>query len=437
MRRTSKTPAALLAAAALVLTALAGCSASPSQPSETVSLTWWGWNSVGKDQVIHEFETQNPGIKVTYKNFDYTNYLTALRPGLSSSDGPDVFQLQPGDLVGTFGPLAVPVDTHIAKDAGSDWASKFNQAGLDQLKLNGKQVALPSYMSAAGLVYYNKTILDKYGLSVPKDFSEWKKVCQVLRANNVGCLAQGAKDAWVNTDVFLSLINSIAPGKVYEAISGKTSWTGVSFKQAMDAWSELFTSGIIAPGATAASEYPDAQTTFLENKAAFIALGTWNTPATMTKTGQAQIQETVTAKIDGLFRSAPFPAPIAGGTPTQLFGGPDNGYSVSAKSQKQDAAFKLLEFLTVGDGQNIQAAAGNIPAIQSIKVSTSDIVDPSQVADIEAQQAGVSQLVGLRQIPYSDLSAAIGQALSGVAAGTTSPADALTQIQTASDKTKR
>jgi raffinose/stachyose/melibiose transport system substrate-binding protein len=437
MHRTIKRGATALAVIALAAAALTGCAPSTPASSGPVSLTWWGWNAFNKDQVIKDFEAANPKITVTYKQYAYNDYVTALRPGLGSNKGPDVFQVQPGDLVTNFGPLAVPVADHLGKSLGSDWASKFNSEGLAQMQLDKKQVALPAYMSAAGLIYYNKKILDKYSLAVPTTFDEWKTVCATLKSNGVGCLAHGAKDAWVNTDVFLSLINSVAPGKVYDAIDGKANWTDPDFVTAMDAWSELFTSGIIAKGATAATEYPDAQTAFLSDKDAFIALGTWNTPATMTKTGQVEAQKTVTKKIDGLFLSAPFPAPITGSAPTKPFGGPDNGYAVSAKSSKQDAAFKLLEFLTAGDGQKIQAAGGNIPAITSIKVTTTDVIDPSQAADIERQQTSLTQLAGPRQIPYSDLATALGDALSAVAAGTSSSADALKQVESVSKSVSR
>ena len=443
MIRSAQKGAAALASVVLAAAALAGCSTPATAPTPTtasngpVSLTWWGWNAFNKDQTIKDFQAEHPNITVTYKQYAYNDYVTAIKPGLSSSQGPDVFQVQPGDLVTNFGPLAVPVEEYMAAHDTADWASKFNAEGLRQLQLDGKQVALPAYMSAAGLIYYNKNILDKYALTVPTTFDQWKTVCATLKAKGVGCLAHGAKDAWVNTDVFLSLINSIAPGKVYDAIDGKASWTDPDFVKAMDAWSELFTSGIVAAGATAASEYPDAQTAFLEDKAAFIALGTWNTPATMTKTGQVDAQKTVTKKIDGLFLSAPFPAPLAGGTPTKPFGGPDNGYAVSARSAHQDAALAFVEFLTAGGGQKIQAAGGNIPAITSIKVATTDVIHPEQAADIERQQASLNDLAGARQIPYSDLSVALGDALSVVAAGSTSPADALAQVEAVSKTVSR
>jgi ABC-type glycerol-3-phosphate transport system substrate-binding protein len=439
MYRSGTRRATVLTVIALAAAGLAACGSGSKEQAQSgpVSLTWWGWNAFNSTQAIKDFQAANPQVKVTYKQYAYNDYVTALRPGLSSDKGPDVFQVQPGDLTTNFGPLAVPVEDRAAKDLGKDWASKFNPEGLSQLQLDKKQVALPAYMSAAGLIYYNKKILDQYGLAVPADFEQWKKVCATLKTHNVKCLAHGAKDAWVNTDVYLSLINSIAPGKVYDAIQGKTSWTDQEFVQAMSAWKDLFTSGIIPAGATAATEYPDAQTTFLSDQAAFIALGTWNTPATMTKTGQVDAQKTVTKKIDGLFLSAPFPAPVTGGQPTKLFGGPDNGFAVSAKSSKQDAAFKFLEFLTAGDGQKIQAAGGNIPAITSVKVATTDVINPAQVADIEGQQQSLTELIGARQIPYSDLTTALGDALSAVAAGTSSPEDALKKVESASKAVSR
>jgi len=422
---------ALAATAAL----LAGCSGGSPAPADggNQTVTWWTWNAFNPDKTIADFEAANPNITIDYKLYSYNDYVTAIRTGLTSNDGPDVFQVQPGELVTNFGPLAVPLDDFLAENGGD----RINPEGLSQLQLDGTQVALPSYMSAAGLIYYNASILDELGVAVPTDFDEWKTACATIEAAGYDCLAHGAKDAWVNTDVYLSLINSIAPGDVYDAIEGKADWTDKPFVEAMQAWSDLFTSGIIPAGATAAAEYPDAFGAFLEKKAAFIALGTWNTPGTMTSVGIAVSQETVTAKIDSTYLSAPFPAPVAGDAPTGLFGGPDNGWAVSAKSDAQDAALTFLDFLSLGGGQEIQAAGGNIPAVSDVSVATDDVVDPRQVADIERQQTDLGKLIGARQIPYGDLATALGEALSAVAAGTLSPADAMAQVQAVSASLSR
>ena len=441
MIRTTRTRSVLgvatIATAASLL--LAGCVSAGGGESTggDQTITWWGWNAFNSDQAIADFEKANPGTTVEFKLYSYDDYVTALRTGLTSNDGPDVFQLQPGDLVANFGSLAVPLDDYLSEENGADWADRVNAEGLRQLQLDGAQVGLPSYMSAAGFIYYNATILDEVGASVPTDFAEWKTACATIEAAGYDCLAHGAKDAWVNTDVYLSLINSIAPGKVYDAIDGSAKWTDPEFVEAMQAWSDLFTSGIVPSGATAMAEYPDAFGAFLEKKAAFIALGTWNTPGTMTSVGIAESQKTVTATIDSVYLSAPFPAPISGDAPTAPFGGPDNGWAVSAKSDSMDAALDFVNFLSLGGGQDIQAAGGNIPGVTDVAVATSDVVDDRQVADIERQQNDLANLAGARQIPYGDLAAAIGEALSAVAAGTLSPADAMAQIEAVSSSLSR
>jgi raffinose/stachyose/melibiose transport system substrate-binding protein len=433
-RNRSKAALAFVAIAASAAL-LSGCVGSPAPAEgENQTVTWWTWNAFNPEKTIADFEAANPDITIDYKLYSYNDYVTAIRTGLTSNDGPDVFQVQPGELVTNFGPLAAPLDDFLAESGQAD---RINPEGLSQLQLDGVQVAVPSYMSAAGLVYYNASILDELGVAVPTDFEEWKAACATIQAAGYDCLAHGAKDAWVNTDVYLALINSIAPGAVYDAIEGETSWTDPEFVSAMEAWSELFTSGIIPAGATAMAEYPDAFGAFLEKKAAFIALGTWNTPGTMTATGIAVSQETVTATIDSVFLSAPFPAPVAGDAPTGLFGGPDNGWAVSAKTDATDAAFTFLEFLSLGGGQEIQASGGNIPAVTDVPVATDDVIDERQVADIERQQADLGNLIGARQIPYGDLAAVIGEVLSAVAAGTLSPADAMAQVEAVSSSIAR
>lgn len=424
--RTGLTVVALAASAAM----LSGCvGTAPAAEGGDQTVTWWVWNAFDAERTIADFEDAHPDITIDYKLYSYNDYVTAIRTGLTSNDGPDVFQVQPGELVTNFGPLALPLDDHLAEIGAAD---RVNPEGLRQLQLDGKQVAMPSYMSAAGLIYYNASILDEVGVAVPTDFEEWKAACATLESAGYDCLAHGAKDAWVNTDVYLSLINSIAPGAVYDAVDGKAKWTDPEFVEAMEAWSDLFTSGIVPSGSTAMAEYPDAFGAFLEKKAAFIALGTWNTPGTMTATGIATSQETVTETIDSVYLSAPFPAPVTGDEPTGLFGGPDNGWAVSGKTDAKEAALTFLDFLALEGGQDIQAAGGNIPAVTDVPVATDDVVDERQVADIERQQSDLGALIGYRQIPYGDLAAALGEALSAVAAGTLSPADAMAQVEAVS-----
>lgn len=439
MNRTHRVCAALVVGVLALAgcgTAQSGSGGAESDPSGT-TLKWWAWNAAESETTIAEFEKQNPGITVEFTAYSNDDYLNNLRAALTSDKGPDVLQLAPGGTVNAYGDLVQDLAPLAATAWGEDWRSGFNELGLTQLQKGGKQAALPSYMSAAGFLYYNSGILGEAGAEVPTDLDQMVSVCEKVRAAGYDCLAHGAKDAWVNLDVYLALMNSIEPGLVYRAIDGTEKWTDPRFVEGMDAWRSLFTGGIIAPGAVAVSEYPDASTAFLEGKAAFIALGTWNTPATMTKTGLETAQKSVSTTIDSTFLSTAFPAARAGGTPTRAFGGPDNGWAISSKSRQQEAAWKFVSFLAGKEGQAIQASVGNFPALTSVPVSTDDVIVPEQAADIQRQEEELAGMVGYRQIPYPDLEAALGQALGEVAAGTSNPQDALAQVETVSSALSR
>lgn len=428
--------AASAAAAGLILT---GCTAGGETTAADgpVTVSWWGWNAAESQATIDAFEAENPDITVEFTAYSNSDYLNNLRTALTSDNGPDVLQLAPGATVANYGALVEDLAPLASASWGEGWADAYNSLGLTQLQSDGKQVALPSYMSAAGFLYYNSDILTETGTTVPKDVEEWKTTCETIRAAGYDCLAQGAKDAWANLDVYLALANSIAPAKIYDAIDGKAKWTDSDLADAMDVWGSLFEDGIIAPGATAVGEYPDAFSAFLEKKAAFVALGTWNTPGTMTKTGVAVSQQTVSTPIDSVYLAAPFPAATATSDPTRPFGGPDNGWAIASNSEHKDASWKFLSFLAGEEGQAIQASVANFPALQDVPVSTDDVLSPEQVDNIVQQQDSLDDLIGYRQIPYPELETALGQALSAVAAGTSGSADALKSVQDVSDTLSR
>ncbi len=427
--------AAAIAAAALVATAVAGCAGSgePTAP-ERASVTWWGWDfTPTSDALLAEFEKEHPDIEVNVEVYSYSDYLNALRPGLAGNDGPDVFQVAPGAMLANYGPLAQDLSPIVSRNLGADWQSDFNSTSLEQLQFDGKQAALPASLNAAGLIYYNSGLVDELGISVPQTVPEWIETCKTVTAAGYTCLAQGAKDAWASTDVFLALANSAEPGYIYDAIAGEAAWTGKPLKTAMDAWGSLFSQGVAGAGATAQAEYPDAFNEWMSNKAVFVALGTWNTPGSMTKAGLEVSAKGVGQPVNGVFLSAPFPGATADSEPSQLFGGASSGWAISQKAKNVDAAATLVQFLTAGGGQDLIGAQAGFPAYTAAAVSTVDVVAPEQVTDIERQREALADLVGYREIPYPDLAAAIGQALSAVAAGTQTADQALADLQAVSD----
>src|SRR3546814_187304 len=174
-RRVRSTVGAL-AAAGLLMGAMTGCapgSDSSGGGEENTTVTWWLWDSnPDAKAMVAAFEKENPGIKVEQKTYSNSDYLNAIRPGLTSNAGPDVFQVAPGGMLENYGPLALDLTDYAEGALGDDWADKFNSTSIEQLQFDGAQVALPTYMSAAGFIYYNQKLIEELGITVPTTLPE-------------------------------------------------------------------------------------------------------------------------------------------------------------------------------------------------------------------------------------------------------------------------
>ncbi|MET4703315.1 ABC transporter substrate-binding protein [Frigoribacterium sp. UYMn621] len=429
-----------IAALAIAAAGLAACSSAAPAADAKTTINWWTWNPDDHTapQWISAFEKDHPNITVKQRYIQFTDYANAVRLGASSSSGPDVFGLQTGVIATQLAPLTANLAPLAQKGIGSDWANKL--IATDQFKIGGKQVGLPWMISGAGLVWYNKTTFDKAGITAaPKDLSEWKSDCTKIKALGQTCFVQGAKDDWVNLDVYQIIANQINPGGFYKAIAGKSKFNSADYIKAFDDWKALFTDGIIQPGALALTQYPDANDMVLKGQAAMIAFGTWNNDR-MTTASLTTLAATYGAQVKSqTFVSAPFPDVVGGAKETgRLFGGPDVGWAISAKSKKQDAAFTFVKWLTSSKtAQTIMGATLEQPALKSVPVATTGLVDQSVQAPILASQSKqLANLVGPRQIANADVQTALQQALSSVASGQMSSADAAKSVQTAIDAAK-
>jgi raffinose/stachyose/melibiose transport system substrate-binding protein len=195
--------------AGAVAAALVSCSSSntASQPSSNAKQTinWWSWNpdNHSDKQWIDGFQKEHPNITVKHRFIQYSDYVNAVRLAATTSSGPDVFGLQVGALTNQFAPLTVDLAPMAAKNIGSDWKSKLN--ATDQLVANGKQVGLPWMVTGGGLIWYNQGLLKKAGISAPpKTLDEWMSDCTKVKAMGKTCFVQGAKDDWINLDMYQS-----------------------------------------------------------------------------------------------------------------------------------------------------------------------------------------------------------------------------------------
>ncbi|MEA5119450.1 MAG: ABC transporter substrate-binding protein [Propionicimonas sp.] len=442
----SRKPKGLSLVAAGIATALllAGCGSNPapstsssagggSAPAAQTTIDLWSWNPDEKTAVsyIEAFEKENPTIKVTPRFIQYSDYVNTVQLALQSGSGPDVFGIQVGALTNQFAPLSEDLAPALEAKLGADWKDKLT--ATDQLAVDGKQVGAPWMITGGGLIWANQTLVDSLGLKVPTTMAELKTFCRAVKDAGKACMLQGAKDAWQNIDVYQSIINQIAPGEFYKALAGQADFSGPDFVKAFDIWKSFFDDGIFIDGALGMTGYPDANDAFKKGEGALIAFGSWQNADTTNKR-LAEYAESYGDAFDPntVFMPYFFPQVVDGGTTGTMFGGPDVGFAVASSSDAKEAAETFVTWLSASEtGQKLMAKTVQQPALKSVPLDLSDVTTDAQKAALEAQGPALADMIGARQIDSADVNTALGDALSAVASGQQSSADAAKAVQAA------
>jgi len=435
--RKSRRLRAMVSAGVAITLALSACSAAPAATETTATgpttVNFWSWNpDEGTSKpYIAAFEASHPNIKVQMRFIQYSDYVNTTQLALQSGSGPDVFGLQVGALTNQFAPLAEDLTPAISKQLGTDWKTKLT--ATDQLAVDGKQVALPWMITGGGLIWANQTLIDSLKLTVPTNSEELKSFCAAVKQAKKYCIVQGAKDAWQNIDVYQSIMNQVSPGTFYKALAGQADFSSAEFVKAFEIWKSLFSDGIFQEGALGATAYPDANDAFHKGEAALMINGTWqNADTTNTRLAQYVTSYGDSFDKNTVFMPYFFPQVVTGGATGTLFGGPDVGFAVSSSSKVKEAAETFVTWLTASEeGQKIMAKTDQQPALSSVPLDLSDVKTPAQVKALEAQGPALKGMIGARQIQNADVQTALGDALSAVASGQQSAADAAVSVQKA------
>lgn len=167
--------------------------------------------AVGREYVVLQqqikvFEAQNPGIKVVLMPMPnsstdrYNLYVTYLSAGMPQ---PDILML---DVIWppAFANFLVNLNPYFSKSELKD----FFQGAVKADTYNGKLVAAPWFIDA-GLLYYRKDLLKKYGFEPPKTWAELIHEAQVISQKEgiKGFVWQGASYEGLTCD-FMEYVHS-------------------------------------------------------------------------------------------------------------------------------------------------------------------------------------------------------------------------------------
>ncbi|OHB67180.1 MAG: hypothetical protein A2Y76_09785 [Planctomycetes bacterium RBG_13_60_9] len=142
------------------------------------------------------------------------------------------------------------------------------------------ELPLSSYMWCN--VWYNKTMFDKYGLTVPTTWAQFENICKVLKANGIPPLVTGGPTTqWVTGIV---VTQPLLGGMLYNLKgdysfatrmkSGELKWNGPEVSKVVNWWRSLIDAGYYHEGSYSFT-IEQMRDTYLEEKAVMMVDGSW------------------------------------------------------------------------------------------------------------------------------------------------------------------
>ncbi|MFD6699498.1 MULTISPECIES: ABC transporter substrate-binding protein [unclassified Microbacterium] len=302
------------------------------------------------------FKKKHPDVKVEFERKTYEQMQQSGQLLLNTNDAPDVLEYLKGNATaGTVAKAGLLTDlTDVAKQR--KWPVDGNVQDVGLYDSNGIMGAGKRYgitnMGEYVSVWYNKTLFEKNGLTVPKTLGEFENVMKAFTEKGVTPLAMSTSD-YPGEHMLYQLALTHMDKKswnAYQRFDGKVDWSAwEKGAQTMKDWAD---DGYIDKNSTGISG-TDAGNGFITGKYPMFLSGTWWSGDFSTKIKDFQYDQ---------FR---FP------DSAYQLGSGGSIWVVPQKAKNKELAYDFLDITMSPEVQNLLGNEGGVPvAADPSKVTT-------------------------------------------------------------------
>ncbi|MFD2212311.1 ABC transporter substrate-binding protein [Metabacillus endolithicus] len=336
MRKMAKTLGMAMLIFVLLLT---GCSNSSSGEAEgkTVLKFLHKWPQPEYapyfEEVVKEFEAQNPDIKIDMEAIADEPIKDKLRVILGGNEVPDIMFSWSGEFARKFVRAGAALDLTPYLEEDTAWKDSFIPASLQPFSSDDKNYGIPLRFNGKFFVY-NKEIFDKYNLQAPQTWDEFMNVLETLKQGGETPIILGNESPWAAIHYLTGLNQKMVAQDVrmndYNPRSGE--FTDPGYVKAMEMFAELNQKGYLMDNVNSSSHDMAKQYFFTgEGGIMYVELEEFQ-----------NVEDSLSANW-GFFQ---MPAISEGkGNQNYITGAPD-GFIVSSKTEHPEEAIKFLKFLT-------------------------------------------------------------------------------------------
>ncbi|MCQ1780541.1 sugar ABC transporter substrate-binding protein [Neorhizobium galegae] len=354
-----------------------------AQSSNAVTLKWalWDWDKVAYYKpLIAAYQAKNPNVKFESVDLGSQDYQQMIATQLAGgSKDIDIVTVKD-----------VPNYTNLVRAGSISDLSGFmteqkidpaSFGGLvDELKIDGKIYALP-FRSDFWVVYYNKDIFDKAGVTYPTNDMTWAQFDQIATKLAGGMGANKTYGALFHT--WRSTVQ--LPG----ILDGKKTLAGPDYAF-LKPWYEralaLQKAGVVPSYGSLKTSNTHYSALFFNGTIGMLPMGTWFVGTQIAKVASGESK----SKNWGIVKF-PHPDGVAAGTTAAQI----SGLAVNTNSAHKAEVLDFIKFVTGPEGAAIIAGTGTIPTVRTPEV-TAKIASlpgfPQDQASKDALQSGKSFL---------------------------------------------
>jgi multiple sugar transport system substrate-binding protein len=375
--------------------------------AEDVTLTLW---SLDRDiqpapNLIKEFNAQNNGIKIEYRQIQFDDVVTEAMRAYASGQAPDIIAVDnPEHALFSSRGAFLDITDMIAKSSVVKPENYF-PGPLASTVWDGKNFGIPKATNTIAL-YYNKDMFKAKGLDPNKPPQTWDELVEAARklndpSANVYGLAFSAKGNEEGTFQFLPWAQMGGGGYDNINVEGAV--------KALEIWKTILDEKLASPDTLTRGQW-DSTGTFNSGNAAMVISGPWEL--------DRMVQE---AKFDWGVALLPIPNP--GAERSSAMG--DFNWAIFATTKHPEEAFKALEFFVSQDDKLFQKY-GQLPARSDISIPKTG--QPLKDAALEVFQEQMKYAKPRGPHPaWPKISKAIQDAIQAALTGQMSAKDALDQ----------
>jgi raffinose/stachyose/melibiose transport system substrate-binding protein len=370
---------AALAVIALLVSLAAGPLLGHARAQEPVELRIWDQFTEGSasptvEAIYVAFTEQNPNITITREAISSDQMRQTVNTAIASGTGPDIILYDAGpSYAGVLADagLLLPLDDYAAQYG---WKERVAAPAIEATTIDGTLYGMPLTTDLIGM-YYNKTLLDQEGMTVPETLDNLVAFCGEATEKGYIPIAFGNNPGWEAFHQFSMTSNQMMGPEAMRALlmENQGSWDTPEISKAIEAFFVTLRDAGCFPDDANAITYDDGNSLFFSGEALLHTTGSW------------LVGDIVANMPDTEVGFVPFPE-IEGGKGRVWISGVGSAWFIPKSSAHPDEAAAFLDFAY--SQESLGKWVGENRFFVPVEIDMTNIdVDPLTASILEARQS--------------------------------------------------